>query len=421
MSTPLSNWAGNFQYSTASVHYPKTVAEVQQLVRSHPKIKILGTKHSFNSIADSKHQLMSLYALESVMQIDKKAQTVTVSAGIRYGELAVELHKNGFALHNLGSLPHISVAGACVTATHGSGMKNGILASAVLALEIVTAAGDVLSLSRENDGEKFDGCVVNLGALGVVTKLTLRVHPTFYVKQEVFENLPLAALNSNLLPILSHGYSVSLFTNWRSDVINQVWIKTRVEENTFARRSPEDFFGATPTLKNVHPIPSMPAENCTEQMSVHGPWHERLPHFRMEFTPSSGEELQSEYFVPLDYARQAIMAINELRDRISPYLLISELRTIDRDQLWMSPCYNQPCLAIHFTWKQIWGAVKQLLPMIETSLTPYNARPHWAKLFTMEPSRIQSRYKRLPDFRALVLELDPEGKFRNDFLELNLF
>jgi xylitol oxidase len=289
-------------------------------------------------------------------------------------------------------------------------------------MEMVTAGGDVVNLSAETDGEKFNGCVVNLGALGVVTKLKLRIQPTFHLKQEVFESLPLDNLYLNLFSILSSGYSVSLFTDWKTDFINQLWLKTRLAENTAtADEVPPGYFGATSAKKNVHPIPSMPAGNCTEQLAIRGPWHERLPHFRMEFTPSSGEELQSEYFVPIGYAQQAIAAVNELRDKISPHLLISELRTIDSDTFWMSPCFHQPSLAIHFTWKQNWKAVSDLLPLIEQALSPYAVRPHWGKLFTLDRVTLQTRYKKLPEFRKLAEEFDPKGKFRNEFLNLNVF
>lgn len=417
------NWAGNYEYSTNNIHYPKTLQEVRELIRSLPKVKILGTRHSFNGIADSKHNLLSLQHLEQSVIIDKKSKTVTVGAGMRYGELCQHLFHEGFALHNLGSLPHISVAGACVGATHGSGVKNGILATAVSAIEVITAAGDVVILSREKDGETFKGAVVNLGGLGVLTKLTLDLLPTFNMRQDVYEDLPLDELENNVDEILSVGYSVSLFTDWKTRNINQVWIKKRIAD---AASKPEteiltEFFGARPATRDLHPIISMPAENCTSQMGIHGPWYERLPHFRMEFTPSSGEELQSEYFVPRENAYEAILAIDHIREFISPYILISELRTIDADNLWMSPFYKQPSLAIHFTWMQNWPAVQKVLPLIEAKLAPFRARPHWGKLFTMEPSVIRSYYEKLNDFRNLLKQYDPDGKFRNDYLDKYIF
>lgn len=415
------NWAGNYQYSTESVFYPRSVEDVQEIVQRVSKAKVLGTRHSFNGIADSDANFITLENLEPVMVIDKKSNSVTVGAGVRYGQLAEYINSQGFALHNLGSLPHISVAGACVSATHGSGVKNGILASAVRAIEIVTARGEVLVISQEKDADRFYGSVVNLGALGVITKLTLDIQPAFNVAQDVFENLPLSELQYNLESILSAGYSVSLFTDWKSDLINQVWIK-RISEEGDLTAAPlgNDFFGAAPATKDLHPIPGMPEENCTAQRGIRGPWHERLPHFKMNFTPSSGAELQSEYFVPLPLAYKAIMAINQMREHFSSHLLISELRTVDADNFWMSPCYQQPCLAIHFTWQQNWASVSKILPKIEEKLAPFGARPHWAKLFTMQSSRLKLLYKRLPDFQKLVSEYDPEGKFRNAFLEKNV-
>ncbi len=413
------NWAGNYQYRANRLHLPKSVAEVQEAVKSCSHLRALGTRHSFNGIADSRSDQVSLKNLDQ-MSLDKNAHTVTVGPGVTYGKLSPYLDQNGFALHNLASLPHISVAGACATATHGSGNKNGNLATPVSAMEIVTASGDVVTLSREHDGERFHGAVVGLGGLGVVTKLTLDVQPAFDMRQVVYENLSFAHLERHLDEIFASGYSVSLFTDWQNHQATQVWIKSRVDTGA-APAVKAEFFGAKLATKKLHPLAGHSAENCTEQLGVAGPWYERLPHFRMNFTPSSGDELQSEYFVPRDKAYQAILAVERLRDHVTPHLLISELRTIDADDLWMSTCYKRPSMTIHFTWKPEWPAVKNVLPMIEEQLAPFDARPHWAKLFTMAPSRLQGLYAKLPDYKALLEHYDPIGKFRNEYLRTNLY
>lgn len=412
------NWAGNFEYGARNLFSPKTIEEVQKLLLTVEKVRVLGTRHSFNSIADSPEHQISLQHFDKI-ELDEKARTVTVGAGVTYGKLSSYLYEKGYALHNLASLPHISVAGACATATHGSGVKNGNLSTAVAALEIVAGTGEVVTLSREKDGEQFKGAVVGLGALGVVTKVMLDVQPAFNVRQDVYLDLPLEQLKDHFDEIMSAGYSVSLFTDWKSDRVNQVWVKRRVEDGVSLTTEPS-FFGATAATKNVHPIIAISAENCTEQMGVPGPWHERLPHFKMDFTPSSGEELQAEYFVPRQQAFEALMAINAIRDHVSPHLLISEIRTIEADDLWMSPCYQQDSVAIHFTLKQDWPSVKKLLPKVEEALAPFNTRPHWAKLFTMQPSTLQSRYKKLADFQKLLKRFDPNGKFSNEFVEKNI-
>jgi xylitol oxidase len=152
-------------------------------------------------------------------------------------------------------------------------------------------------------------------------------------------------------------------------------------------------------------------------MGIPGSWHERLPHFRMAFTPSHGEELQSEFFVPRTNAVEAFSRIRALRDQITPHLLISEIRTIAADDLWMSPCYQQACVALHFTWKQHWPEVEKLLPLIESALIPLGARPHWGKLFSISAEHLKTVYPRLPDFVRLARQYDPDGKFRNAFLD----
>src|SRR5579862_4796198 len=371
----LTNWAGNLSYSTDRLTEAASIEQIQSALRSHNKLKVLGTRHCFNSIADSRYNLLSLKPMHEVVALDPVARTVTVDAGVTYGQLCSYLDSKGFALHNLASLPHISIAGACSTATHGSGEKNGNLATAVAALEIVTAEGDVVKLSRKAGGEVFRGTVVGLGALGVITRITLDLQPTYAVRQYVYQRMPLAQVKDHFDEIQSSGYSVSLFTDWQNQGINEVWIKSRVGDGQeFA--APKEFFGAKLASRNLHPIAELSAENCTAQMGVPGPWYERLPHFRMGFTPSAGKELQSEYFVPRDKAVDAILAVERLRDQVTPHLLISEIRTIAADDLWMSTCYRRPSVTIHFTWKPDWPAVRRLLPVIEKELSPFQPRPH---------------------------------------------
>lgn len=416
----LTNWAGNLAYSTENLYAAKSLDDVHNFVKKQAKLKVLGSRHCFNNIADSKHTFLSLKPLDEIASLDPQARTVTVDAGITYGQLAPLLDGKGYALHNLASLPHISVAGACSTATHGSGEKNGNLASAVSALEFITASGDVVKLSRQQDANFFQGAVVGLGALGVITKITLDIQPTYQMRQYVYENLSFSAMKDHFDAIQASAYSVSLFTDWQNHNFSEVWLKSRTEKGQAFDATPE-FFGAKLATKNLHPIAELSAENCTEQMGVLGPWYERLPHFRMGFTPSAGKELQSEYFVPRQHAVEAILAIARLHDQVSPHLLISEIRAIAADDLWLSPCYQQPCVTIHFTWKQDWPSVSKLLPVIEKELAPFEARPHWGKLFTTSPKVLHAIYKKLPEFVALSRKFDPQGKFRNEFLNTIVF
>ena len=413
------NWAGNYTYSADKWYFPESINQVQQIVKDCDHLRVVGTRHSFNSIADSEENMVSVENLNQVVSLDKEKQTVTVEAGIKYSDLGEYLHKNGFALQNMASLPHISVGGACATATHGSGDQNSNLAAAVQALEVVTADGEVVTFSREKSPEQLDAVVVGLGGVGVVTKLTLNMVPTFQVRQDVYENLPLAQLEQHFDAITSSAYSVSLFTSWKEETFNQVWLKsTGADLENF--EPAEDFFGASPAVENLHPL-GLGAENCTEQMGVAGPWLERLSHFRTGFTPSSGEELQSEYIIPRQHGFEALKAVSRLREKIAPHLHVSEIRTIAQDTLWMSPSYKQNSVGIHFTWKDDWENVQKVLPEIEAALEPFQARPHWGKLFTMEPERVQALFEKLPDFRNLLLGYDPEGKFRNEFLNTYVF
>jgi xylitol oxidase len=414
------NWAGNYSYSASRFYIPESIEQIQDWVAQNDKIKVLGTRHSFNSIADTTGSMLSLQKLNRVIALDKINSRVTVEAGIRYGELSQYLHSNGYALPNLASLPHISVAGACATATHGSGDQNGNLSTTVHSIELVQADGNKASFSRDDQDNRFFGSVVGLGGLGVVTSLTLNVVPTFEMRQMVFENLPLNQALGNIEEIFSSAYSVSLFTDWKQLRFTQVWLKSKTTDQD-ALSDSDNFLGAVQATGHRHPLLIPASEHCTMQMGIPGPWHERLPHFRMDFTPSFGEELQSEYFVPRHKACEALLALNQIGDHFSSLLHISEIRTIARDSLWMSPCYEQDCVAIHFTWKQDVPRVQQVLPLIEKQLEPFQARPHWGKLFTIEPERLHACYVKLPEFQQLLAECDPQHKFRNRFLSTYIF
>jgi alditol oxidase len=419
ITSPRENWAGNLTYSTDRLYTPTSLDEVRQVVKSCTKLRALGTRHSFNTIADSTANQISLKSLDHIA-FDEKSRTVTVGAGVTYGKLAPVIDARGWALHNLASLPHISVAGAIATATHGSGLHNGNLATPVAALELVTANGDFITLSRDKDGEHFLGAVVGLGALGVVTSVTLDVQPTYQVAQSAYHNLSFDHLKDHFDEIFGAGYSVSLFTDWQSHRATQVWIKRRLAPGGKNEWSHE-FYGAPLATEKLHPIEGHSAEACTDQQGLSGPWYERLPHFKMNFTPSSGRELQTEYLVPRDRGYEAILAVEKLRDQITPHLFVTELRTIAADNLWMSTAYQRPSLAIHFTWKPEWVEVSKVLPQIEAQLEPFEPRPHWGKLFTLSPAKLQSRYARLAQFKAQLAHYDAEAKFRNEFLSHNLY
>ncbi|MER6719779.1 FAD-binding protein [Streptomyces halstedii] len=412
-SAPRQNWARNVTFAARRLHTPASVAELQDIVAAGTAIRALGTGHSFNTVADTDGDLVSVAGLPRAVEIDPAAGTATVSAGLRFGELTGELHRGGFALHNLGSLPHISVAGACATGTHGSGVANRSLAGAVRALELVTADGTLTTI-RRGDAD-FPGAVVSLGALGVVTRVTLDLVPAFEVQQWVYEGLPQERLLDRFDEVMSDAYSVSLFTRWRDGPIDQVWLKRRVGEDG-PGTAPRRWLGAERAAAPRHPVPGMPARHCTEQDGAPGPWHTRLPHFRLEFTPSNGDELQSEYFVDRRDAVAAYEALDRIRDHIAPLLQIGEIRAVAADDLWLSPAQGRDSVAFHFTWVPDGAAVTPVVGAIEEALASFGARPHWGKVFTTPPGSLRALYSHYADFERLARRLDPAGTFRNDFL-----
>jgi alditol oxidase len=404
----VKNWAGNVAYSTSRVLRPRSVHEAQELVAANATIRPLGTRHSFSLVGDSADggALLSTERLDRIVAID--GTTVTVEAGIRYGELSSTLHERGLAVANLASLPHISVGGAVSTGTHGSGVANQSLAGAVSAVDLVSADGSIRRLCRGDDD--FDGAVVALGTLGLVAHVTLDVVPAFDLRQYVFEDLPWAAVDADLDAILAGGYSVSLFTLWTERGIDQVWVKTA---DDLGEQS--SYFGAAPAMRPRNPVLGAPWQNCTEQLGVPGPSGDRLPHFRLGFTPSGGDELQSEYVVAREHGADALRELRTLGPSVTPLLLVSEIRTIAADTLWLSPSYERESIAFHFTWKPLAAEVLAVLPRIEAALAPFAPRPHWGKVFVASPPELQAVYPKLPAFRQLRERLDEAGKFRNAF------
>jgi xylitol oxidase len=405
------NWAGNYRYIAERLHRPSTLDQVREIVAAAPRVRVLGSRHSFSDMADSL-ELVTLAGLPADVVVDRTAGTVSFGAGLTYGELAAVLKDEGLALHNMASLPHISVAGAVATATHGSGNTSGSLATAVAGLEIVTSGGEVITAAR-GDAD-FDGLVVGLGAIGAVTRVTLDVEPAYQVRQRVFERLAWDALYEHFDEISASGYSVSVFTRWR-ETADQAWVKSRVVDAPEQVRA--DLFGAPAATVERHPILGLDPVNCTPQLGRPGSWSDRLPHFRLGFTPSVGNELQSEFLVPREHGVAAIQAMRILGERMRPVLQVGEIRTTAADRLWMSPQYGRDTVGFHFTWKPEPDAVARVLADVEAALARFEARPHWGKLFLADAATLAGLYERLPDFARLTERLDPRGAFRNRWLE----
>jgi alditol oxidase len=392
------NWGGNVEFGARRVLRPRSVDELRGMVASADRIRALGTAHSFSRVADTRGDLVSLQDLPPRLEIS--GDTVTVGAGTRFGELVGPLDQAGRALHNLGSLPHISVAGACATGTHGSGDGNPCLAAAVVEYELVTAGGELVTMPHDT--------AVGLGRLGIITALTLRTQPAYEIQQVVYDDLPMEVLD-DLHGVFGAGYSVSLFTRFSRPVFDLAFVKRRVDPAA-PWTPPDTWLGAARAPEQRHPVPGEPAGHTTLQDGLPGPWHTRLPHFRLEFTPSKGEEIQSEFFVAREHGAAAIRAVHALGPRLAPVLLISEIRTIAADDLPASMAYQRDSVALHFTWVRDQAAVETAVAEVEAAIAPYEPRPHWGKVFTMTPPPV-------PQLRRLAGELDPHGIFANDFTE----
>ena len=414
MTADLLNWSGTYHFTAREMIAARTIGEVQRAVAGRPggRVRAIGTRHSFNDLADNGATLVSVTGIAPEPVIDEAAHTVTVGAGVTYGALAAWLQDQGWALGNLGSLPHISVAGATATGTHGSGSRNRILSAALAGLQYVAADGELRHADRS--AQDFGGMAVGLGAFGIVVRVTLDIEPTYLVRQDAYTGLPWDRVLADVGGVLGAAYSVSLFTDWSGESLHAAWVKRRID-TAGADESPEEFFGARRDPGPVRFIDA-PADNLTV-LGVAGPWSQRLPHFRLDSTPSNGDEIQSEYFVDRRHGAAALEAVRRRSGGITPLLMVSEIRSTAPDQLWLSGSYGRETMAIHFTWRNQPDEVDAVLRGVEAALEPFAARPHWGKVSHVNAGQVAERYPRLGDARALFERLDPDGRFSNYRLE----
>ncbi|MFZ0218576.1 MAG: D-arabinono-1,4-lactone oxidase [Candidatus Dormiibacterota bacterium] len=403
------NWAGSHRYSAQRIHHPMSIDEARWLVAGTPRIRAFGARHTFTAIPDCEGgELLTLRDVPVDLVVDPRASQVTVGANATYSVVAAELERAGYALHNLASLPQITVFGACATGTHGSGDRNRTLATAVSALELILPDGSLHTVRR---GEPdFDGMVVSLGYAGIVTRVTLDLQPSFQVRQRVYRGLPWSEVEPHFDDLSRQAYSMSFFLSWQGDAVEQVWMKTLASEPAL----PDQLFGSSVDAGDNR-LAILEGDNMTPRDGTPGPWSERLAHFKVDGLAMAGNELQSEYFVARRDAIGALLAVRRLAEDIAPHLRVTEIRTVAGDGLWLSPMYERDSVGIHFTWLREPEAVRAILPKIEAALAPFQPRPHWGKVFTVDGASVRSRYPKLSRFLELVRRLDPDGKFQNDF------
>jgi xylitol oxidase len=402
------NWSGNVDLSAATFHQPRTVAEAQRIVAASGAVRAVGAGHTFNQLVVTGGDLISLEHLPRRVEVAADRTTVTVDAGIRYGELAPALDAEGLALANMASLPFFTVVGACATGTHGSGDTNRGLAAAVRGLELITASGDLGIVDDGDDPDTVAAMAVGLGAFGLVTSLTLAVEPRYEMAQTIDVDVPLGATIDRLDEVMASAYSVSLFTNWLGDSIHSLWRKYRLDELQAPRPEVLELGGtsATAPLVDYHTAAAM----------APGPWYERLPHVRWDRPDAPRPQLQSEWFVARRHGPDALRAMVALGPRVAPAMtggVLAEIRSVAADDPWLSP-FAEDTLALHFSWASDPGLCAPVIPLIEEALTPFEPRPHWGKLYTMAAEDIRSRYPRFDDWARLVAAYDPTGTFAND-------
>ncbi len=407
----MKNWGGNIDYGDVTVRSPQSMDELAAAIVVADRCRALGSRHSFNRITAA-DTLIDTSQLPAEVTIADDQKSARVSGPATYAALAAALNAQNLALSNMASLPHISVAGAISTGTHGSGDRNQNLAASVSAIQILAGTGEVIELQR-GDAD-FAGAVVGLGALGVITEVTVDVVPTFDVEQTVYDGPSLDVLAESIDAAMAAGYSVSVFTHWAGQA-DQVWVKAKVGDDVPAESAAFlDELAAAPVRR--HPIITLDASGCTEQLGKPGLWSDRLPHFQMGFTPSAGDEIQSEFFVDRVHAAESIAAMSSIGSDIAEALMVGEIRTVGADDLWMSPHSGRGTLAFHFTWHPGQQRAEDAARRVAEALGPFGVRPHWGKVF--DHTQIDwAQYPRRSDFLALVERLDPNGVFRNEWFD----
>jgi len=407
----MKNWSGNVTFEANLVVRPTSIEDIKSAVKAADKVRALGSAHSFNQIAASKDVLLSFEHFPKDIEIDTASKQVRIAAGVRYGEAAIALNAAGLALPNMGSLPHITVVGATSTGTHGSGARNKNLSAAIIKIELINANGEEITI----EGEELHAARVGLGALGIIHHVTLQAINAFNVSQTVYRDLHFENWISNFDQVMGNNYSVSAFTTWGDSLVDQLWIKSHTENDVLPGN---EFYTGTAAEEKLHPLEGADTASATEQLGSVGPWHERLPHFKLDFMPSFGDELQTEYFVDIRDAKAALEAVHALREQIRPLLLVTELRTIAADDNWLSEAYGRNSLALHFTWKPDVPGVTAFLPTLEAALEQFGARPHWGKLFTDLGFNFYELYPNFAKWREYRNQMDPDRKFVNDQLAL---
>lgn len=418
-----TNWAGNYRYGAAEFAEPRSTDELRELLArpTAQQVRVAATGHTFNDLPDTAGTLVSLRSLPRVCEVDSAAATVRIDGGASYGEIAPAIQAAGFALPNFASLPHISVAGAIATGTHGSGVGNKMLADAVVGFEMLTADGELREVRR--DDPDFAALATHLGGFGVITALTLALVPTFDVATTVYLGLPWERVTGEFAQVAAGGYSVSVLPQWTQDGSppeSMAFVKRRFPSGADGvggvGHTDPDYFGGRPADRMMHLTPGVDPSACTPQLGEIGPWHQRLAHFRLEATPSSGDELQTEYLLPIDNAAAALEVLRAVGGRLPALATTTEVRTVAADDFWLSPAYQTDSVALHFTWKPDLPGVQGLLPELEAGLAPLGARPHWGKLFATTADRLAGLYPRFADASEALRRWDPAGRFSNDFL-----
>jgi alditol oxidase len=406
----LNNWGGNLSFKQPEVLAPTSLDELAKLVRSN-RVRPAGTLHSFSDVVAGEGVLVSAAGLPIEPEILADGSTVRVGAASRFGDIALFLEANGLALQNMGSLPHISLAGASATGTHGSGDGNPILSTSLRAFSFVNYEGELKTLRRGDP--LFETCRLGMGAYGIWVSAELETQPSYQMRQDIYRGVPWQFFVEDPARLTGAGYSVSLFGKWGGQQIDKVWVKSRIDQST----PPDNFAGIGAETKSLAELAAGVGDNLTEQGGKPGPWLHRLPHFRLDATPSAGDEIQTEYFVLRDQIAGAIAALHSLANEINPVLIISEIRTIASDDAWLSPMRRGDSIALHFTWQNDVPAVTTAVAKVEAVLAEFDPIPHWGKLHGFSGEQLERVHPKLAAARAEFDQLDPMGKFSSPNLQ----
>lgn len=415
---PWRNWSGS------QVCYPKTrsapadLAQLQNLLKdSTGTIRPVGSGHSFMPLVPTDDTIVSLSRLTGLISVDQKQQQARVWAGTRLGDIGQPLADNGQALLNMPDIDEQSLAGAIATATHGTGAQLACMSNYVEALQLVLANGEVMECSRTQNQAVFNAAQVNIGALGIISQVTLQNQARYKLKretswlpiEEILQNAESLADNNRNFEFYFIPFTGMGFIDVQNITDEPVTVVEKLDQNDGAEdlKTARDILSWSPKLREL--VLGTYMKTLPKEVNVANSWQNYASERNVRFN-------EMEYHLPRE---NMVKAFNEIRNIVEtqfPEVFFPfEVRFIKSDDIWLSPFNGrETCsIAVHRYHQEDY---KDMFAAIEPVMQKYNGRPHWGKLNTMNSAQFSEHYAHWQDFKDIRQQLDPNGQFLNLYL-----